>query len=59
MCISACGSAGGRSIRVSFLVDSLGFIISLSAAGGYSGSGLVTGGDNLLRLSFHVMGTPN
>ena len=46
-------------MRVSFLVDSLGFIISLSAAAGYSVSGLVTGGDNLLRLSFHVMGTPN
>ena len=59
MYISACGSAGGRSIRVSFLVDSLGFMTSFSAAGGYSGSGLVTGGDNLLRLSFHVMGTPN
>ena len=34
MYISACGSAGGMSMRVSFLVDSLGFIISLSAAGG-------------------------
>ena len=57
--ISAHGSTGGRHMRASFLVNSFGFMISFSAASGYSGSGLVTGRDNLLRLSFHAMGTPN